>query len=57
MHLYSGLDDPTRWVLPRVLAEQARVQPDASWFIGIGGEQMSFGSAHADVQRPVTAWR
>jgi carnitine-CoA ligase len=57
MHLYSGLDEPAQWVLPRVLAEQARVQPEASWFIGVGGEQMSFGSAHADVQRAAAHFR
>ena len=48
---YSGLHTPERWVLPAVLAEQAAQQADAPWFIGIGGETLSFGQAHADVQR------
>jgi crotonobetaine/carnitine-CoA ligase len=51
MSRFTGLDDPGTWVLPQVLAEQAATQPEAEWFVGIGGERMSFGSAHADVRR------
>ncbi len=50
-HAYRGLHAPERWVLPAVLAEQAQRQPEAPWFIGVEGECMSFGQAHADVQR------
>ena len=51
MSHYSGLEDPSRWVLPQVLAEHAALRPDAEWFTAIGGERMSFGGAHADVRR------
>jgi crotonobetaine/carnitine-CoA ligase len=51
MNVYRGLHDPARWVLPQVLAEQATLQPEAEWFVGIGGETLSFGRAHADVRR------
>ena len=49
--MYSGLNDPARWVLPEVLAEQAQVQPDAPWIIAVDGERWTFGAALADVQR------
>lgn len=48
---YSGFDDPSRWVLTEVLAEQAARQGEAPWFVGIDGERMSFGQAHADMRR------
>lgn len=48
--MYSGLNDPQRWVLPRVLAEQAGLRPDAPWIITTDGERWTFGEAHADVQ-------
>lgn len=44
-------DDPTRWVLPAVLQAQASTQPQAPWFVGIGGETLSFGQAHEDALR------
>ena len=45
---YSGIDDPSQWVLPKVLREQAARQPDAPWIVGTDGEGLTFGQA--DVQ-------
>jgi crotonobetaine/carnitine-CoA ligase len=50
-HAYSGLDDPDRWVLPAVLAEQAARQPDARWLETTAGQTLSFGQAAADADR------
>ncbi|WP_083748944.1 AMP-binding protein [Pelomonas sp. KK5] len=44
-------DDPAGWVLPAVLAEQARRQPDAPWFIGLGNETVTYGRMLDDVLR------
>ncbi|MFM1987108.1 MAG: hypothetical protein RJA99_65 [Pseudomonadota bacterium] len=52
---YSGFDDPASWVLPAVLAEQARRSPGASWIETTGGERASFGEMAADVGR-VAGW-
>jgi len=49
--MYSGFDDPGRWVLPAVLAEQAARTPDARWIETTAGERTSFGEAFADVER------
>jgi carnitine-CoA ligase len=49
--MYSGIKDVQRWVLPLVLAEQARVQPDATWVIPTDGDAWTFGQADADVRR------
>jgi len=49
--MYSGLDDPDRWVLPAVLAEQARRRGDAPWIETVDGERLSFAQAAADVDR------
>jgi crotonobetaine/carnitine-CoA ligase len=49
--MYSGFDDPGRWVLPAVLAEQAARTPDARWIETTTGERTSFGEAVADVER------
>ncbi len=49
--MYSGLRDQRRWVLPDVLAEQARAQPDHSWIEMAEGDTLTFGQAHADVSR------
>lgn len=48
---YTGLDDPDRWVLPAVLAEQAARCPEACWIETTGGETLSFGQAAADADR------
>jgi crotonobetaine/carnitine-CoA ligase len=49
-------NDPAAWVLPAVLAEQARRRPDEPWFIGIDShgrdyERVSFGRMHEEVLR------
>jgi carnitine-CoA ligase len=49
--MYSGFDDPGRWVLPAVLAEQAARTPDVRWIETTAGERTSFGEAFADVER------
>ena len=47
--MFSGLDDPTRWVLPEVLREMAQRQPQSPWIIGTDGDSMSFGEADRSV--------
>jgi acyl-CoA synthetase (AMP-forming)/AMP-acid ligase II len=49
--MYSGFDDPGRWVLPAVLAEQAARRPDARWIETTTGDRTSFGEAFASVER------
>ena len=44
---YSGIDDPTRWVLPLALMEQAERQPDAEWLIPVSGKRLTFAAARA----------
>jgi len=48
---YSGMNDPDQWVFPRVLEEQARRQPDATWFQSTEGESLTFGEAARDAQQ------
>lgn len=48
---YSGWDDPTRWVIPQVLAEQAALRPDVIWLNEIDGETLTFGAAASDMRR------
>ena len=43
--MFSGLNDPTRWVLPEVLTEMARRRPDAPWIQDSGDDSMTFGQA------------
>jgi len=52
---YSGFDDPLRWVLPAVLAEQARLRPDTAWIDTVTDERLTFGQAAAEVDR-VAGW-
>jgi carnitine-CoA ligase len=49
--MYSGFDDPGRWVLPAVLAEQAERRPDARWIETTTGERASFSRLNEDVER------
>ncbi|MES2529405.1 MAG: AMP-binding protein [Pseudomonadota bacterium] len=53
--IYSGLKDPSRWVLPAVLAEQAQRQPDATWVETVDGERCTFAEAWRDA-REVAGW-
>ncbi|MFC7517854.1 AMP-binding protein [Herbaspirillum sp. GCM10030257] len=48
---YSGFNDPDRWVLPAVLAEQAKRQPDANWIETTDGEHCTFGEAWRDARK------
>jgi crotonobetaine/carnitine-CoA ligase len=52
---YSGFDDPDRWILPAVLAEQASRHPDRTWIETVSGERLSFGQAANEVDR-VAGW-
>jgi carnitine-CoA ligase len=49
-NLYSGIDDPTRWILPLALMEQAEKRPDTEWLISVDGGRLTFGTACADMQ-------
>ncbi|MBM4186230.1 MAG: AMP-binding protein [Gemmatimonadetes bacterium] len=49
--MWSGIDNPARWVLPAVLAEQAAVRPDAVWFSTTDGEALTWRQAAEDVDR------
>ena len=52
---YSGIDDPSQWVLPKVLREQATRQPEAPWIIGTDGESLTFGQADAEIRQVASA--
>lgn len=45
--MYSGLDDPERWVLPDVLTETALATPDAPWLTDTSGHTMNFAEAQS----------
>lgn len=49
--MYSALRDPTGWVLPKVLAEQAAQQPDATWITTTEGESLTFAAADRDARQ------
>lgn len=49
--MYSGMEDPQRWVLPQVLLEQAETRPDQPWVTFTSGEQMTFAQAATDARR------
>ena len=49
--MYSGVQDPNAWVLPRVLLEQAERQPAKPWITTTTGETLSFGQAAEDARR------
>ena len=48
---YSGIGDPTRWTLIKVLAEQAQHRPDEIWFQSTDGPTLTFGDAWRDAER------
>lgn len=52
---FTGLADPSRWVLPAALAEQAARQPDATWIETTDGERCTFAQAWREA-RQVAAW-
>lgn len=43
--------DPRDWILPRILAEQGRLRPNAPWISMVDGDSLSFGQAAADATR------
>lgn len=49
--MWTGADDPARWVLPSLLAEQAAVRPDLVWFSTTDGESLTWRQAAEDVDR------
>lgn len=50
-HEYSGLDDPSRWVLLAALHEQGEKRPDAPWITTTDGAVLTFGEAADDARR------
>jgi crotonobetaine/carnitine-CoA ligase len=53
--MYSGHDDPNRWVLIQALAEHSARHPDETWVEMTSGESLTFGQAFDDAER-VAAW-
>jgi crotonobetaine/carnitine-CoA ligase len=49
--MYTGFDDPDRWILPQVLAEQAARAPRRTWVETTDGRTLDFGQAFEDVER------
>jgi crotonobetaine/carnitine-CoA ligase len=52
---FTGMADPSRWVLPAALAEQAARQPDATWIETTDGDRCTFAQAWRDA-RQVATW-
>ena len=52
---FTGVADPSRWVLPAALAEQAERQPDATWIETTDGDRCTFAEAWRDA-RQVATW-
>jgi crotonobetaine/carnitine-CoA ligase len=44
--MYADAHDPTRWVLPAVLAEQARTNGDKMFVAMVDGDQLTFRELH-----------
>lgn len=49
--MFSGLNDPTTWVIPRVMDEMGKRKPTELWFTHIDGDTLTFGEAAADMHR------
>ncbi len=45
--MFSGLHDPTRWVLPAVLTEAAVTSPHAPWLTDNSGRTLTFAEAES----------
>ncbi|RYF31506.1 MAG: long-chain fatty acid--CoA ligase [Comamonadaceae bacterium] len=52
---FTGVADPSRWVLPAALAEQAERQPNATWIETTDGDRCTFAEAWRDA-RQVATW-
>ncbi len=48
--MYSGVDDPGRWILPLALEEQARKHPQRTFLSIIDGESLTFAELNRQVQ-------
>lgn len=46
--MYSGISEPSQWVLPKVLAEQGARRGGATWITMTDGRSITFGAAAAD---------
>ena len=49
--MFSGVSDPSRWVLPAVLDEMASRSPAARWIETTTGEHLDFSQAAADMHQ------
>jgi crotonobetaine/carnitine-CoA ligase len=49
--MFSGLNDPTTWVIPRVMDEMGKRKPAELWFTHIEGGTLTFGEAASDMHR------
>ncbi len=49
--MFSGLGDPSRWILPAVLTEMAQEQPDLPWLMDSAGETMTFAQAESQSRK------
>ncbi len=47
MTMFSGLHEPTRWVLPAVLTEAAATSPQAPWLTDSSGRTLTFAEAES----------
>lgn len=53
--MYSGIEEPSRWLLPAVLQEQAATRGDSRWVTMTSGETWTFAQAWQEV-RQVAQW-
>lgn len=49
--MFSGLNDPTTWVIPKVMAEMGATKPEELWFTHIEGSTLTFGEAATDMEK------
>lgn len=49
--MFTGIDDPTRWILPRVLEEMATVKGQETWISTTDGDQISFFEMADDARK------
>ena len=49
--MYSGIDNPSQWVLSTALDEAAEATPGRVWVMTTDGEQLTFGSAADETRR------
>lgn len=49
--MFSGINDPSRWILPAVLEEMAARKTEQDWITTTEGEHVSFGDMATDVAK------